>query len=155
MINEKTQKNAQLFELEQNAQRIENIVRTQEDTYRAEVEKQKENITRMTEEIETITLEINSILQQRRIQEIKMKQRKRKMKTKSNSISQIQKGEEDLSYNDNELNEMLKDESLPVISPKTKSSNEPSFIKSNNKYSEIQNTMHQLLNDIDKNSSLK
>ena len=155
LINEKTQKNAQLFELEQNAQRIENIVRTQEDTYRAEVEKQKENITRITEEIETITLEINSILQQRRIQEIKMKQRKRKMKTKSNSISQIQKGEEDLSYNDNELNEMLKDESLPVISPKTKSSNEPSFIKSNNKYSEIQNTMHQLLNDIDKNSSLK
>ena len=29
------------------------------------------------------------------------------MKTKSNSISQIQKGEEDLSYNDNELNDLL------------------------------------------------
>ena len=34
-----------------------------------------------------------------------------------------------LIYNDNELNEMLKEDSLPVISPKTKSSNEPSFIK--------------------------
>ena len=134
LINEKTQKNAELFELEQNAQKIENIVKTQEETYRTEVEKQKENINQLTEEIESMTLEINSVLQQRRIQEIKMKQRNKKIKQKS--IIDI--------YNDKELKEILKEELLPVLSPKT-----------NSKYSVIQNTMNQLLSDIDKNSSLK
>lgn len=134
LINEKTQKNAELFELEQNAQKIENIVKTQEETYRTEVEKQKEKINQLTEEIESMTLEINSVLQQRRIQEIKMKQRNKKIKQKS--IIDI--------YNDKELKEILKEESLPVLSPKT-----------NSKYSVIQNTMNQLLSDIDKKSSLK
>ena len=134
LINEKTQKNAELFELEQNAQKIENIVKTQEETYRTKVEKQKEKINQLTEEIESMTLEINSVLQQRRIQEIKMKQRNKKIKQKS--IIDI--------YNDKELKEILKEESLPVLSPKT-----------NSKYSVIQNTMNQLLSDIDKKSSLK
>ena len=134
LINEKTQKNAELFELEQNAQKIENIVKTQEETYRTEVEKQKEKISQLTEEIESMTLEINSVLQQRRIQEIKMKQRNKKIKQKS--IIDI--------YNDKELKEILKEELLPVLSPKT-----------NSKYSVIQNTMNQLLSDIDKKSSLK
>ena len=109
LINEKTQKNAELFELEQNAQKIENIVKTQEETYRTEVEKQKEKISQLTEEIESMTLEINSVLQQRRIQEIKMKQRNKKIKQKS--IIDI--------YNDKELKEILKEELLPVLSPKT------------------------------------
>ena len=139
LINEKTQKNAELFELEQNAQKIENIVKTQEETYRSEVEKQKEKINQLTEEIETMTLEINSVLQQRRIQEIKMKQRNKKIKQKS--IIDI--------YNDKELKEILKEESLTVLSPKTNA------IRLNSKYSVIQNTMNQLLSDIDKNSSLK
>ena len=139
LINEKTQKNAELFELEQNAQKIENIVKTQEETYRTEVEKQKEKINQLTEEIESMTLEINSVLQQRRIQEIKMKQRNKKIKQKS--IIDI--------YNDKELKEILKEESLTVLSPKTNA------IRLNSKYSVIQNTMNQLLSDIDKNSSLK
>lgn len=139
LINEKTQKNVELFELEQNAQKIENIVKTQEETYRTEVEKQKEKISQLTEEIESMTLEINSVLQQRRIQEIKMRQRNKKIKQKS--IIDI--------YNDKELKEILKEESLTVLSPKTNA------IRLNSKYSVIQNTMNQLLSDIDKNSSLK
>lgn len=161
LVNERTQKCAQLFELEQNAQRIENVAKSQEETFKAEIARQKESISYLTQEIESITMELNYILQQRRISEIKMKQRKKKNKNEkyiSSDQSQSVKISQGISTdNDNDINDLIGEDSINVATTKENNSSDQSqsLPKHDNKYSQIQDTMQQLLDDIDKNSSLK
>lgn len=161
LVNEKSQQSAKIFELEQNAQRIENIAKSQEETFKAEITKQKESISYLTEEIESITMELNYILQQRRISEIKMKQRKKKIKNEkyipSDQSQSVKVSEGAETDKDNDINNLIGEDSINIATTKENNSSDQSqsLHKHDYKYSKIQNTMQQLLDDIDKNSSLK
>ena len=106
-------------------------------------------------------MELNYILQQRRISEIKMKQRKKKNKNEkyiSSDQSQSVKISQGISTdNDNDINDLIGEDSINVATTKENNSSDQSqsLPKHDNKYCQIQDTMQQLLDDIDKNSSLK
>lgn len=108
---QKRQESVELFEMEQNAKKLENLIYSEEDGYKMEISKQNQQIDDLTEEIQIISLVINDVLQRQRIAELKEKARRNQQRKSKANTTASNKNTDSLFVEDESqlLNEILKD----------------------------------------------